>query len=57
MMDQMVVQDSGTHNHLENYSYVTLAAYNSSESLYTLNYSLEEPDAMFTLNLHFCNLY
>jgi len=33
MVNQKVVQDSGTHNHLENYSLVMLVAYNPSVSL------------------------
>ena len=41
MLNQKVVQDAGTRNDLEKRSYVTLAAYNPSESLYTLKSILE----------------
>ena len=56
MVNQKVVQDAGTNNHLEHYSQVTLAAYNLTLSLKTLKTSLEYPDAMFTINSHFNQL-
>ena len=54
MIDQKVVQDAGTHDHLEKYSSVTIAAYNPPKLSNTMKSGLDKSNAMFTLNPHFC---